>query len=78
MGTSKNLSRRERVRFAERHSIPSERKIDFIMERLPEEVMLTGKGKPDQRTKVDDLNPREFGKLVRTIVGEMIRDKVEY
>lgn len=78
MGTSKHLTRRERVHFAVRHWPPTERMIDLIMERMPAEVILTGKGQPDKRTKVDDLNPREFGKLVRQIVGEMQRSNVEY
>ena len=74
MATSKALSRRERVRFADRHSIPSDRKVDLIMQRLPEEVVLTGRGQPDRRVKVDDLNAREFGKLVRQVIAEMLTE----
>jgi len=79
MGSSSALSRRERVRFAVRHSCPSEKKVDLILGRLPEEVVLTGKGRPDKRTRVDDLNAREFGKLVRQLEAELLADpSVEY
>ena len=72
-------SLRVRVRFAVRNSCPSEKKIDLIMARLPEEVVLTAKGRADRRVKVADLNPREFGALVRQIVGEMAQDpNLEY